>query len=128
MVLLPRPGPHNEAETAKDFVPFDTAKLDELLAAGKPVFLYFTADWCLTCKVNERIAIDQPKTRKAFAEAGVITMVGDWTKGDPAITRFLASQGRSGVPFYLWYQPHRDGKLLPQLLSTATLVAAAQGG
>jgi len=128
MVLLPRPGTHNEVETAKGFVPFDTAKLDELRTAGKPVFLYFTADWCLTCKVNERLAIDQPKTRKAFAEAGVITMVGDWTNGDPAITRFLASQGRSGVPFYLWYQPHRDGKLLPQVLSAATLIAAAQEG
>lgn len=127
-VMLPRPGAHDEVVASKSFVPFDPAKLDELRAAGKPVFLYFTADWCLTCKVNERVAIDRPKTRKAFAEAGVITMVGDWTNGDPAITRFLASQGRSGVPFYLWYQPHRDGTLLPQVLSTATLISAAKGG
>jgi DsbC/DsbD-like thiol-disulfide interchange protein/cytochrome c biogenesis protein CcdA len=136
LVLLPRsgtqpgmqPGTHSDAEaaTTSSVVAFDTAKLAGLRAAGKPVFLYFTADWCLTCKVNERVAIDQPETRKAFAESGVTTMVGDWTNGDPAITRFLASQGRSGVPFYLWYRPHQDGTLLPQILSTSTLVAAAR--
>lgn len=128
VVLLPRPGSHSEVEAAKGFVPFDATNLAELRATNKPVFLYFTADWCLTCKVNERVAIDQPNTRKAFADAGVITMVGDWTNGDPVITRFLATQGRSGVPFYLWYPPHRDGKLLPQFLSPETLVSAARGG
>jgi thiol:disulfide interchange protein len=125
IVFLPRPGVQKPIVAANGVVRFDATKLAKLRATNKPVFLYFTADWCLTCKVNEHIAIDQPETRKAFAEAGVITMVGDWTKGDPAITRFLASQGRSGVPFYLWYPPHRDGKVLPQVLSIATLVAAA---
>jgi thiol:disulfide interchange protein len=55
-------------------------------AAGKPVFVYFTADWCLTCKANEAAAIEREATRDAFGKAGVKVLVGDWTNGDPAIT------------------------------------------
>ena len=74
-------------------------------AEGKPVFVYFTADWCLTCKANEAAAIEREATRDAFGKAGVKVLVGDWTNGDPAITRFLESRGRAGVPLYLWYAP-----------------------
>ncbi|TZG29038.1 protein-disulfide reductase DsbD family protein [Sphingomonas montanisoli] len=100
---------------------FDEAKLASLTAEGKPVFLYFTADWCLTCKVNEKAAIDRDEVRAAFKQAGVTVMIGDWTDGNPAIGRFLEAKGRSGVPLYLFY--HRDGKVetLPQLLTPATL-------
>jgi hypothetical protein len=69
------------------------------------VFLYFTADWCLSCKVNERLAIDTDATAKAFAKAGVQVLTGDWTRADPAITAFLTAQGAAGVPLYLWYAP-----------------------
>ena len=62
-------------------------------AAGRPVFAYFTADWCLTCKVNEAAAIDRDEVRDAFRKAGVKVLVGDWTNGDPAITRFLDRRG-----------------------------------
>ena len=72
---------------------------------GHPVFVYFTADWCLTCKVNEAAAIDRDEVRDAFRKAGVKVLAGDWTNGDPAITRFLESRGRAGVPLYLWYAP-----------------------
>ena len=72
---------------------------------GKPVFVYFTADWCLSCKVNEATSIDRDEVRDAFRKAGVKVLAGDWTNGDPAITRFLESQGRAGVPLYLWYAP-----------------------
>ncbi len=102
-------------------VAFAVGKLDALRAADKPVFLYFTADWCLTCKANEAAAIDREDVRAAFAKAGVTVMVGDWTSADPAITRFLESQGRSGVPLYLWYAPGKDAVVLPQLLTPATL-------
>ena len=104
-------------------IPFDEARLASLRATKKPVFLYFTADWCLTCKANEAAAIDRSETRAAFEKAGVTMMVGDWTNADPAITRFLEAQGRSGVPLYLWYAPGRDAQTLPQLLTPATLTA-----
>jgi thiol:disulfide interchange protein/DsbC/DsbD-like thiol-disulfide interchange protein len=102
---------------------FDEARLTTLRAQNKPVFLYFTADWCLTCKANEAAAIDRAETRAAFAQKGVTVMVGDWTNADPAITRFLEGQGRSGVPLYLWYAPGKPAQVLPQLLTPATLTA-----
>ena len=96
------------------------------LAAGRPVFVYFTADWCLTCKVNEAAAIDRAEVRKAFAERQVVTLVGDWTNGDPAITRFLESRGRAGVPLYLWYEPgQQEPEELPQVLLPGMLTDRA---
>jgi DsbC/DsbD-like thiol-disulfide interchange protein/cytochrome c biogenesis protein CcdA len=111
------------AQAQDGAVPFDEARLASLRAAGKPVFLYFTADWCLTCKANEAAAIDRAETRETFAKAGVTVMVGDWTNADPAITRFLEAQGRSGVPLYLWYAPGKQPQTLPQLLTVSTLTA-----
>lgn len=102
--------------------PFSETKLAELRKQGRPVFLYFTADWCLTCKVNEKAAIERGEVVKAFADKHVVTMVGDWTRGDPAISRFLSSHGRSGVPFYLYY-PAGGGepRELPQILTPGLL-------
>jgi DsbC/DsbD-like thiol-disulfide interchange protein/cytochrome c biogenesis protein CcdA len=96
------------------------------LREGKPVFVYFTADWCVTCKVNEAAAIDRAEVRDAFRDAGVKVLAGDWTNGDPAITRFLESQGRAGVPLYLWYAPGRGPEQLPQLLTPAMLISRAR--
>ncbi len=93
---------------------------------GKPVFVYFTADWCLTCKANEVAAIDRDEVRDAFNKAGVKVLVGDWTNGDPAITRFLESRGRAGVPLYLWYAPGREPEELPQVLTPSMLISRAQ--
>jgi DsbC/DsbD-like thiol-disulfide interchange protein/cytochrome c biogenesis protein CcdA len=117
---LPTSAP-TAARAGDSTVSFAVSKLAELRAANKPVFLYFTADWCLTCKANEAAAIDRAETRAAFDKAGVTVMVGDWTNADPAITRFLESQGRSGVPLYLYYAPGKEAQTLPQLLTPATL-------
>ena len=121
-IALPTAAPA-QAENNATSVAFAVEKLDGLRAAKKPVFLYFTADWCLTCKANEAAAIDRAEVRAAFDKAGVTVMVGDWTNADPAITRFLESQGRSGVPLYLWYAPGKEAVVLPQLLTPATLTA-----
>jgi len=94
-------------------------------AAGHPVFVYFTADWCLTCKVNEATAIDRDEVRDAFKKAGVTVLAGDWTDGDPAITRFLESRGRAGVPYYLWYAPGKVPEELPQVLTPSMLISRA---
>ncbi|MDM8350975.1 protein-disulfide reductase DsbD family protein [Pseudomonas sp. sp1636] len=106
-----------------DQLAFDQAKLSSLRKADKPVFLYFTADWCVTCKVNEQVAIDRDETHEAFAKAGVVSMRGDWTDGDSEITAFLEQHGRSGVPFYLWYTPGKsEPTVLPQVLTPSVFV------
>jgi DsbC/DsbD-like thiol-disulfide interchange protein/cytochrome c biogenesis protein CcdA len=99
----------------------------QVLAQGHPVLVYFTADWCLTCKVNEAAAIDRKAVRDAFDDAGVRVLAGDWTNGDPAITRLLESRGRAGVPLYLWYEPGRaEPEELPQVLTPSMLISRAQ--
>lgn len=100
---------------------FDEARLAALRAEGRPVFLYFTADWCVTCKVNEAAAINRAETEQLFREKGVIVMVGDFTRRDPAIARFLAAQGRSGVPLYLYYPARGAAVELPQILTPAII-------
>jgi len=104
----------SEAEVARD------------LSAGHPVFVYFTADWCLTCKANEAGAIDRAEVRDAFKKAGVKVLAGDWTNGNPAITRFLEARGRAGVPYYLWYQPGTPPEELPQILTPSMLTSRAR--
>ena len=112
-----------------DDLPFSEAGLVRARASGKPLFLYFTADWCLTCKVNEAAAIDRAEVRAAWERAGVQVMVGDWTNGDAAIGRFLAARGRSGVPLYLWY-PAGGGepRELPQILTPDMLTQLVSEG
>ncbi|MEP6868442.1 MAG: protein-disulfide reductase DsbD domain-containing protein [Novosphingobium sp.] len=107
--------------------PFSESALTAARASGKPVFVYFTADWCLTCKVNEAAAIERTEVRDAFARAGVKVLVGDWTRRDPAITRFLTAQGAAGVPLYLWYAPGKDAEQLPQVLTVGVLVGKVGG-
>jgi DsbC/DsbD-like thiol-disulfide interchange protein/cytochrome c biogenesis protein CcdA len=101
-------------------------KVQSTLAAGHPVFVYFTADWCLTCKANEIAAIGRDEVQQAFKSAGVTTLVGDWTNGDPVITKFLESRGRAGVPLYLWYEPGKEAEELPQILTPAMLTTRAR--
>jgi thiol:disulfide interchange protein DsbD len=100
--------------------------VEKARAEGHPVFVDFTADWCLTCKVNEQVAIERPEVRDAFAKAGVIVLRGDWTRRDPAITRYLTAQGAAGVPLYVWY-PAGGGapQQLPQVLTPNSLVNLA---
>ncbi|KTR82876.1 thiol:disulfide interchange protein [Novosphingobium barchaimii] len=106
--------------------PFGETALAKAQASGKPVFAWFTADWCLTCKVNEEVAIEREETRAAFKKAGVVVLRGDWTRRDPAITAFLTKQGAAGVPLYLWYPAGRaTPEKLPQVLTPSLLASKA---
>ena len=103
--------------------PFSEQKLAELRAQERPVFVYFTADWCVTCKVNEKGALQTRAVADAFAASNTAVLVGDWTRGDPALGRFLEKHGRSGVPLYLYYAPGKPAEVLPQLLTPSRLAA-----
>lgn len=109
-------------------VPFSEKKLAEARAQGKPVFVDMTAAWCITCMVNERVAIDTPAVQAAFAKQGVVYMKGDWTNRDEKISTYLRQHGRDGVPFYVYYPPHGEEKILPQLLSPGIVQAALKKG
>jgi DsbC/DsbD-like thiol-disulfide interchange protein/cytochrome c biogenesis protein CcdA len=106
--------------------PWSEAQTALYVQQGQPVFVYFTADWCLTCKANEAAAIDRDEVRAAFKKAGIKVLAGDWTNGDPAITRFLESRGRAGVPLYLWYARGKEPEELPQILTPSELISRAQ--
>jgi DsbC/DsbD-like thiol-disulfide interchange protein/cytochrome c biogenesis protein CcdA len=115
-----------EAHIPQGAEPWSEALVAQHLQQGHPVFVYFTADWCLTCKANEVSAIDRSEVREAFRKAGVRVVAGDWTSGDPAITRFLEGRGRAGVPLYLWYRPGAEPEELPQILTPDMLISRAR--
>jgi thiol:disulfide interchange protein len=128
-VAVVRPAPAGAERKAGAAEPFGEARLGELRAEGRPVFVYFTADWCLTCKVNEKGAIETEAVADAFAKNKVAVLVGDWTNGDPVLGRFIERHNRAGVPLYLWYKPGSAApEVLPQLLNQAMLQSLASGG
>jgi len=104
---------------------YDAAKLDRLRSAGKPVFINMTAAWCITCKVNERVALSGDAFRNALKAGGYSYLKGDWTNQNPEISRLLESFGRAGVPLYVVY-PAQGGQpqVLPQLLTESIVVEA----
>ncbi len=107
--------------------PFSETRLSELRASGQPVFAYFTADWCITCKANEAAAIQRTETAEMFKAANVAVLMGDWTRPDPDISRFLEKHGRAGVPLYIYYAPGAEPVVLPQILTVATLTDLVNG-
>jgi len=102
--------------------PFSASRLATLRAEGRPVFVDMTAAWCVTCLVNERVAIDTTAVRHAFTEHHVTYMKGDWTRQDPRITNYLRENGRDGVPLYVYYPPRGQPSVLPQILTENTLL------
>ncbi|MCP3732433.1 thioredoxin family protein [Sphingomonas sp. MG17] len=120
--------PATAAQTKGAAEPFSEARLAALQAEGRPVFAYFTADWCVTCKVNEKTAIETAAVAQAFEKAEVAVLVGDWTDGDPALGRFIERHNRAGVPLYLWYPKGvSEPKVLPQVLTQGMLTALPGG-
>jgi thiol:disulfide interchange protein DsbD len=126
----PRESSRADAPAGAGWEPFSPGRLAELRAAGTPVFVNFTAAWCVTCLVNERVALRSPAVAQAFADKGVVRLRGDWTRRDGEITRMLDAFGRNGVPLYLLYP--RTGSasgrsaaiVLPQILTEDTVIQA----
>ena len=110
----------------QDWQPWSAATVRELRAEGRPVFIDFTAAWCLSCQVNERVALRAASVSKAFAAANVALVRADWTSRDDAITQELASLGRSGVPLYVFYSadPQATPVILPTVLTPGIVVDA----
>jgi thiol:disulfide interchange protein DsbD len=125
--IAPAPAAIQETDGA-----YSAARLDSALAGGRPVFVNMTAAWCITCKVNEKVALKIDATTALFAEYNVDYIVGDWTNQNPEITEFLARYGRNGVPLYVFYGAAVDGKrpepvVLPQLLTPGIIAKTVKG-
>lgn len=103
------------------------ARVAELQAQGRPVFVNFTAAWCITCLANERVALSRQEVKDAFARLGVAYLKADWTNRDAVIAATLADYGRAGVPLYLFYPATKGApaEVLPQLLTPDAVVSAA---
>ncbi len=122
-----------QSATSDSFIPqgwesYSDARLQELQRSDKPVFVDLSAAWCLTCILNEKVALDGDMTAELHRR-GIVLLKGDWTNQDPAITALLASFGRNGVPLYVYYPP--GGKppvVLPQVLTSGEVTEAIGGG
>ncbi|WP_162026048.1 MULTISPECIES: protein-disulfide reductase DsbD [unclassified Lentimonas] len=106
--------------------PWSAERVEAELAEGKPVFIDFTASWCLICQVNKKVATHSEATEALFEEYGVVALEADWTRYDPAITTELERFGRSGVPLYVLYAPDGEVTVLPQSLTNGIVREAVE--
>ncbi|CAI8294371.1 MAG: Thiol:disulfide interchange protein DsbD [Opitutia bacterium UBA7350] len=111
---------------ADDWEAWSEERVARELAAGRPVFVDFTASWCLICQVNKRTALRTRATRELFKANGIVPLEADWTTYDAAITDALEAHGRSGVPLYLLHTPDGSTKILPQNLTPAIIRRAVE--
>lgn len=112
------------ASGATQWAPWSAARVASHTAAGRPVFVDFTAAWCLTCQVNKQLVLSKPEVENAFRRHGVELLRADWTRRDEDIARALAELGRNGVPVYALYLPGQPVRLLPELLTQDLLFDA----
>lgn len=112
---------------ASTWQPWSEAAIQAQLAAGRPVFVDFTAAWCVTCQYNKKTTLAAPEVLADFGARQVVLMRADWTRRDPAITQALTALGRSGVPVYALYAPGRAPVLLSELPSVSEVQTALQG-
>jgi thiol:disulfide interchange protein len=109
-----------------DWKPFTPSIVAQSQAQGKPVLVDFTAKWCLSCQVNERVVLDRADVQKRLSQSGVVLVRADWTRHNPEIGAALAALGRSGIPAYALYsaQPGSAPKLLPEVLTPGIVYSA----
>lgn len=107
---------------------YSPAKVEELRAEGTPIFVDLTADWCITCKFNERVALNTEKVARFAAINDIVMLQGDWTNSDPDISALLEQFGRSGVPLYLMYpaDTSQPAKVLPQILTEQIVLTSME--
>jgi thiol:disulfide interchange protein DsbD len=124
--LAEEPQSSSEESAARSaWQPWSADAVSRNLAQGRPVFVDFTASWCLSCQVNERVALRQPEVAQAFQAANVALLKADWTRRDQAITQALTALGRDGVPAYALYTPGSpDPQLLPEVLTPGIVTDA----
>ena len=110
------------------WIPFSQEEVERTLAQGRPVFLDFTAAWCLTCQVNERVVLSTDRVQEAFRDRSVALFKADWTRQDPEITEALEALGRNGVPVYALYRGSSDAEphLLPAILTEQIVLDALE--
>jgi thiol:disulfide interchange protein len=124
VAVFPREGNAPSPSADREWQPYSAHAVAALTAAGKPVFVDFTAAWCVTCQVNKKLVLSRDEMVDAFRARGVQLVRADWTRRDPAIAQALASIGRSGVPAYVLYKPGRAPLVLPEILTRERVIEA----
>jgi len=125
------PGDDVATKTAKTALPdsgpwrsYSPDRIAELTSTGRPVFVDFTAAWCVTCQVNKQLVLNTDTVQQAFVGSNVALVRADWTRRDPEIGRALAALGRNGVPVYVLYRPGKVPLLLPEVLQQHMILDA----
>ena len=114
----------NDSSSNNQFNEYSAVRVSEIRAEGRSVFVNLTADWCITCITNEKLALSRTSVLQAFSEQNIAYLRGDWTNGDPQITELLSEFNRSGVPLYLLYPKDLSSEpiILPQILTPTIIV------
>lgn len=124
LMAVDRSTAYQSGENDMKWLSFDPDHVAELIESGQPVFIDFTAAWCLSCQVNEKVAFGSQKVRQKIADLGVTTFKADWTKRDDMITRALAEYGRNSVPLYVLHTDEGEEIILPEIITPEIVLDA----
>src|SRR5690606_14964036 len=123
ITTLVQPASHKPA-----WEPYTQKRLEQLREENRPVFVNLTADWCITCLANEKVALNSSAFVETLQQEGIVYLKGDWTNYNAEITALLNANGRSGVPLYLFYAGGADSAvILPQILTPGVVIEALTG-